>query len=143
VETRRAFLFPMHLSPTTAQRLARGRELFNSGLYFEAHEVWEDAWREETGLVRRTLHGLIQVAAGFHKATRQKQPVGCVRLLEKGLEKLRDVPDGACGLALGEFRRAVEEALSQAALWQAGERTGLDDRSSFRLETADGRAGRG
>jgi predicted metal-dependent hydrolase len=133
----------MHLSPTTAERLARGRELFNSGLYFEAHEAWEDAWRVETGLVRLTLHGLIQIAAGLHKGTRQKQPGGCVRLLEKGLEKLRDVPDDACGLALGEFRRAVEEARARALLWQAGERPGLDGLSSVRLEPSDGRAGRG
>jgi predicted metal-dependent hydrolase len=34
----------MPLSPRTAQHLARGRELFNSGFYFEAHEAWEDAW---------------------------------------------------------------------------------------------------
>jgi predicted metal-dependent hydrolase len=61
----------MFLSPRTAERLERGRKLFNSGLYFEAHEAWEDAWRVETGPVRLMLHGLIQVAAGLHKAVRQ------------------------------------------------------------------------
>jgi predicted metal-dependent hydrolase len=34
----------LKLAPQTAERLARGRELFNSGLYFEAHDAWEDAW---------------------------------------------------------------------------------------------------
>ena len=115
----------MHLSPQTARRLERGRELFNSGLYFEAHEVWEDSWREETGDVRRTLHGLIQIAAGYHKATKQSQPSGCARLLEAGLEKLAELPADSCGLALGEFRPAIARALAEARRWQTGERENL------------------
>ncbi len=91
----------MKITPQTAERLARGRELFNSGLYFEAHEAWEDAWRVEAGPVRLILHGLIQVAAGLHKATRRNQPGGCVRLLQAGLDKLQDAPEDSCGLAIG------------------------------------------
>jgi predicted metal-dependent hydrolase len=116
----------------TGERIERGRSLFNSGLYFEAHEAWEDAWRVETGPVRLTLHGLIQVAAGLHKATRQNQPKGCVRLLAMGLEKLRDVPADGCGLALETFRKSVAEALERARRWEAGE-TGLDGRAIARL----------
>jgi predicted metal-dependent hydrolase len=132
----------MPLSRQTEERLARGRELFNSGLYFEAHEAWEDAWRLETGPVRLTLHGLIQVAAGMHKATRQNQPKGCVRLLEMGLEKLRQVPEDSCGLALRDFREAVGEALERARRWQAGE-PGLVGRAiaRVRLESAPGGTG--
>ena len=132
----------MALSRQTEERLARGRELFNSGLYFEAHEAWEDAWREETGPVRLTLHGLIQVAAGLHKATRQNQPKGCVRLLEMGLEKLRGVPEDSCGFALKEFREAVGQALERARAWQAGGQ-GLDGRAIARvkLEGAPGDTG--
>ena len=122
----------MPLSRQTEDRLARGRALFNSGLYFEAHETWEDAWREETGAVRLTLHGLIQVAAGLHKATRQNQPKGCVRLLSMGLEKLRRVPGDSCGFALEEFRAAVGEALEEARRWESGE-PGLDGRAIARL----------
>lgn len=132
----------MPLSRQTEERLDRGRALFNSGLYFEAHEAWEDAWRVETGPVRLTLHGLIQVAAGLHKATRQNQPKGCVRLLAMGLEKLREVPEDSCGFALEEFRAAVGEALERAQRWQAGE-SGLDGRAIARLtlELAPGRTG--
>jgi predicted metal-dependent hydrolase len=126
----------------TEERLARGRALFNAGLYFEAHEAWEDAWRVETGPVRLTLHGLIQVAAGLHKATRQNQPKGCVHLLGTGLEKLREVPEDSCGLAVKEFREAVGEALERARRWQAGE-PGLDGRSIARVQlaSAPGRTG--
>ena len=34
---------------TTAERLERGRLLFNEGRYFEAHEAWEEAWLVEGG----------------------------------------------------------------------------------------------
>jgi predicted metal-dependent hydrolase len=117
----------------TGERIDRGRSLFNSGRYFEAHEAWEDAWRVETGPVRLTLHGLIQVAAGLHKATRQNQPKGCVHLLGTGLEKLREVPEDSCGLAVKDFREAVGEALERARRWQAGE-PGLDGRAIARLK---------
>jgi predicted metal-dependent hydrolase len=132
----------MSLSRQTEERLARGRELFNSGHYFEAHEAWEEAWLVETGAVRLTLHGLIQVAAGLHKATRQNQPKGCVRLLETGLEKLRGVPEDSCGFALEEFREAVAEALERARRWQAGE-PGLDGRAIARLRLEDAPSGTG
>ena len=132
----------MLLSRPTEERLARGRELFNSGLYFEAHEAWEDAWRVETGPVRLTLHGLIQIAAGLHKAARQDQPKGCVHLLAAGLAKLREVPENSCGFALEEFREAVAEALERARRWQSGE-PGLDGRAIARLklEVAPGDTG--
>ena len=132
----------MPLSRLTEERLARGRALFNSGLYFEAHEAWEDAWREETGPVRLTLHGLIQVAAGLHKATRQNQPKGCVRLLEMGLEKLREVPEDSCGFALKEVREAVGEALERSRRWQAGE-PGLDGRAIAQVKLAGAPGGTG
>jgi predicted metal-dependent hydrolase len=132
----------MPLSRQTEERLARGRELFNSGLYFEAHEAWEDAWREETGPVRLTLHGLIQVAAGMHKATRQNQPKGCVRLLGAGLEKLRGVPEDSCGFALTEFREAIREALERARRWQAGE-PGFDGRAIARVKLKGAPGGTG
>ena len=131
----------MVLSPRTAQRLERGRALFNSGRYFEAHEAWEDAWREEKGDVRRTLHGLIQIAAGYHKATKQNQPSGCARLLEAGLEKLADVQADSCGLSLGDFRPAITRAAAEARRWQAGERTRLDREFLVELKRAAGSPG--
>ena len=110
----------MPLSPQTAERLARGRGLFNSGLYFEAHEAWEDAWRVETGEVRQALHGLIQIAAALHKASRRERPRGCGLLLERGLAKLDGLPDSSCGLALGRLRRRLRAFQRLAERWGRG-----------------------
>jgi predicted metal-dependent hydrolase len=45
-------------------------DLFNSGYYWEAHEVWEWLWREagRVGIVADFLKGLIKLAAGLVKA---------------------------------------------------------------------------
>ncbi len=72
-------------APGTAAALRRGAALFDQGRFWDAHEAWEEAWLEEDGEVRLFLQGLIQVAAGYHKATVQLQPNGCVKLLRSGL----------------------------------------------------------
>ena len=60
--------------PSTPGALRRGAALFDKGRFWDAHEAWEEAWLEEDGEVRLLLQGLIQVAAGYHKATVQLQP---------------------------------------------------------------------
>ena len=68
--------------------LARGADLFNRGLYWEAHEAWEELWLTLDDEPKLFVQGLIQVAAAGHKAFVQKQPRGCVKLLTSALEKL-------------------------------------------------------
>ena len=114
--------------PRTPAALVRGAALFDEGRFWEAHEAWEDAWLEEDGDVRLFLQGLIQVAAGYHKATVQLQPNGCVKLLRSGLDKLELLPPEFLGVALGRFVPAVVRTLEEARRWQSG------DLSSFPQE---------
>jgi hypothetical protein len=102
----------------TREELERGRLLFNAGRYFEAHEAWEEAWLVETGDLRLLLQGLIQLAAGCHKAG-EGQAAGCARLIGAGLEKLGRVetlPPGIAG-----FARKMAEAHERAMRWKRGE----------------------
>jgi predicted metal-dependent hydrolase len=121
--------------PETPARLERGRALFNARLFWEAHEAWEEAWMEEDGDARLFLQGLIQVAAGYYKAFVQEQPVGCVKLLGTGLEKLRPLDAGFGGIALSVFIADVERTLVAARLWQAGG-AAIDSRQVPRLEVS-------
>ena len=105
----------------TEECLRRGAALFDAGRFWDAHEAWEEAWLEEDGEVRLFLQGLIQVAAGYHKATVQLQPGGCVKLLGSGLAKLQPLPPDFCGLQLGRFIAQVEQTLAEAHRWQSGE----------------------
>lgn len=114
------------LSERTRGALLRGAALYDAGLYWESHEAWEEAWLEEDGAARLLLQGLIQVAAGYHKAVVQRQPRGCVKLLGSGLAKLRAVPEGLGGVPLARFVPEVEATLAAAQRWLAGGVFGLE-----------------
>ncbi|MDQ5857323.1 MAG: DUF309 domain-containing protein [Acidobacteriota bacterium] len=100
--------------------LEAGRRLFNSGRFFEAHEVWEAEWLAAAGDRRLLLQGLIQIAAALYKAAGQERAAGCVQLLSEGLAKLDRFADGEEGLALGDFRQEVKRAAELATAWKAG-----------------------
>lgn len=106
--------------------LERGAKLFNQGLYWEAHEAWEELWLELEDEPKLFVQGLIQVAAGYHKATVQMQPRGCVKLLTTALEKLVRAPPDFLGVETQPFLPEVRRTLDEAERWLAGEISGLD-----------------
>jgi predicted metal-dependent hydrolase len=108
------------------QALARGAELFNQGLYWEAHEAWEELWLELEDEPKLFVQGLIQVAAAGHKAFVQNQPRGCVKLLGTALEKLEPMPKDFLGVETESFIAAVRAMRVEAGRWLGGERAGLD-----------------
>ena len=64
----------------------RGLKAYQSGEYFDAHEFWEELWRDyPKGDDRQFLQGLIQVAAAMHKARAQGKPAPAARLLGRAL----------------------------------------------------------
>ncbi len=65
----------------------RGVEEFNARRFFEAHEVWEELWRELSGPDRIFVQALIQTAAGLYHLTCDNER-GAASQLEKALEKL-------------------------------------------------------
>jgi uncharacterized protein len=99
--------------------LAEGCRRFDGGRFFDAHEVWEDAWRVESGDVRLLLQGLIQVAAAFHKGVVQRRPAGMVRLLDAALPKL-DAGGGLARLGLDDVRDELRTWREAAARWAGG-----------------------
>jgi predicted metal-dependent hydrolase len=123
----------MGLAAATRRALEEGRGLFNSGHFFEAHEVWEAAWLVEKGSMRQLLQGLIQVAAGFHQAFDRGRPSGCTRLLEAGSGRLETLPGELAGLDLSAFRKTVDGSLERARAWQRGEAEPLSRGEAPRL----------
>src|SRR5262245_56944782 len=76
--------------------LDKGINFFNSGLYFDAHESWEDLWRESGGPLRLFYQGLVQAAVGMLHLSRGNLH-GARAQLEKSLQKLEQYPDAFCG----------------------------------------------
>jgi predicted metal-dependent hydrolase len=103
------------------QALARGAELFNQGLYWEAHEAWEELWLELEDEPKLFLQGLIQAAAAGHKAFVQFQPVGCVRLLQAALPKLSAAPADFLGVETAPLIAGLRAMLLEAEKWEQEE----------------------
>jgi predicted metal-dependent hydrolase len=88
-----------------------GLKAFNSGHFFEAHELWEEVWLETRGPDKAFLQGLIQVAAAFHHYSRANLR-GTRNLLQAGLLKLERFPEAHSGLAIEPLRSDVRVWLS-------------------------------
>ena len=84
----------------------RGIELFNQRKFFDAHEVWEDVWRETIGPRKKFLQGLIQVAVAFHHHS-TGNVVGACSLMERGRRNLEKYPEHFLGIRVEELRAAL------------------------------------
>jgi uncharacterized protein len=97
-----------------ADRYHRGIQLFNARQFFDAHEVWEDVWRDSQGLERRFLQGLIQSAVAFHHYSTGNL-TGARSLMERGRKNLAACPEHFGGITLSALLQALahwQEALA-------------------------------
>jgi uncharacterized protein len=91
--------------------LEKGVDLFNAGLYWEAHEAWEQAWiPDRHGPDRGFYKGLIQVAAGCLHYTRRNAR-GAISKWRSGIGYLRAYLPQHHGLDLVPFVALVEADL--------------------------------
>jgi len=72
---------------TQRDLLNEGIIYFNSGRYFEAHEVWEDLWRVTEGPMRSFYQGLIHAAVGLYHLQR-KNHTGASSQIGKSIRQL-------------------------------------------------------
>jgi predicted metal-dependent hydrolase len=74
-----------------------GITLFNNHEFFEAHEVWEDAWHMAYGTKYEFYQGLIQCAVALEHYARSN-PRGVVSLYNTYRKHFREVPDVFMGM---------------------------------------------
>lgn len=92
--------------------LAEGVTLFNAGQWYQAHEVWEEAWKRESGPRRGLLQGLILVAAGWIQRSRGRSE-GARVLFGRAIERLEPLPAMYEGVEVGVL-------LPQVRHWREG-----------------------
>ncbi|MDO8461479.1 MAG: DUF309 domain-containing protein [Deltaproteobacteria bacterium] len=102
------------------EKYLEGIRLFNEGLYFESHEVWEDLWKEVVGQEKLFYQALIQAAAALLKFE-SGIPTGAEMLYNKVLPKLTEIPDHYLGLDVRKFEREFKLFFSE--LWAAPDRS--------------------
>jgi len=80
---------------------------FNRGDFFEQHEHFEEAWLEEPRPVRDLYQGILQVGVAFLQIE-QDNWAGAIKLLRRGLPRLRDLPPVCQGIDVAALRVAAE-----------------------------------
>jgi len=104
----------MESIPKYDARYLAGIATFNTGNYFEAHEIWEDLWKNCPAEERLFIQSLIQAAVALYHWSR-KNPTGAMKQLTRGRDKMQRYRPVHAGLNVDEFWNAVELCLSNGA----------------------------
>jgi predicted metal-dependent hydrolase len=94
-------------------RARAGIALFNEGRYFEAHEELEAAWRAEPGKVRELYQGILEAGVTYLHIGRGNYP-GAIKVYQRSMRWLRNWPDTCRGVDVGQLRRDLEAAITEA-----------------------------
>ncbi len=101
-----------------ARHFHEGISLFNSGQWFEAHEVWEDIWHMAEGTRRRFYQGLIQYTVTIEHI-RRGNPRGVRAVYQTCIEKFVGLGDVYMGVRvaylLDELKVLVDPVLAMGA----------------------------
>lgn len=108
--------------------LQKGIEQFNHGEYWECHETLEGLWRQEQRPIRALYQGILQVGVAFHHLVRRNYP-GAVKMLRRGLPRLRGIPEVCQRVPVAELARAAR------AVYDRLVELGPDQIQLFDLET--------
>jgi hypothetical protein len=105
---------------TLPEGFRQGIEEFNRGYFFEAHDLWEELWREMSGPRAQFYQGLIQVAVGFYHLG-NRNPRGARSQLAKGLAKLDAFQPVCERIDVEAFSREIRRWLNHLQGAEAGE----------------------
>ncbi len=101
---------------TGDEELRRGLELMRRGVFFEAHEEFELAWRAAPAAERDFFQGLVHVTVAWYQAGRGRS-VACASQLEKAHRRLAAFAPGHRGV---DVESVLEQVKTAAQLVAAG-----------------------
>ncbi len=119
--------------PELAQQ---GVAAFNRAEFYPQHDFFEAAWVAEPREIRDLYQGILQVGVGFYQMQRDNWP-GAVKLLRRGLLRLRDLPDVCQGIQLAAFRAAAEQIHSEISAAGPTALADFDESRFPRIELID------
>ncbi len=97
---------------------AKGIELFNKGSFFEAHEVLEEAWNEDTSPARELYRVILQVAVAYMQIERGNYR-GAAKMFLRLRQWFAPLPDICRGVNVAHLRDAALKV--EAELLRLGE----------------------
>lgn len=108
-------------------RFDTGINKFNSGEYYECHDILEDVWFDVRGTSRRFYQGLIHLAVGFYHILHRKNPKGAISQLTKGKDKLSGYLPQFQGVELAELLSHIDVCITEITKIKNGETDSLDE----------------
>jgi predicted metal-dependent hydrolase len=97
----------------------RGVEEFNGQFFFEAHDTWEELWRETLGPDKLFYQGLIQTAVGFYHLSNKNYKGACSQF-GKALAKFGQYLPVYHGIDTQQVVNRLEPCLRDAELLRDG-----------------------
>ena len=103
---------------------------FNTGEYYEQHDLLETLWRSTEAPVRQLYQAILQIGIAYYQVE-QGNWRGAVKMLDRGLRWMRYLPDACQGVDVNQLRSNAETLRSELKrVREAGMHT--VDRSMFR-----------
>lgn len=90
--------------PTPA--FLQGVALFNAGQFYKQHDVFERLWMEDQRPIRDLYQGILQIGVAFHHVEDGNYR-GAVKMLRRGLPRLRGLPATCQTLDVASLRQAA------------------------------------
>jgi predicted metal-dependent hydrolase len=112
-----------------SDRAIEGIELFNQGEYFEAHEVLEQAWKEDSTPGRELYRAILQVAVAYLQIERENYS-GALKMFLRMRQWIDPLPDLCRGVDVEQLRQDAQ-AVRRRILELGRERIAEFDRGLF------------
>ena len=114
---------------TLRRAVIHGIRLYNSGKYHDAHDVFEDEWRNYGQGTREKafLQGLVQLAAGAYKLDVEESEIGLIKLFRTARGYLSNVPLDYYGVNVAKVHDILECGIEYPAS-ALGAQVELDER---------------
>ena len=95
-----------------AEPFVEGVKLFNKSYYWEAHEAWEEIWREQVGEGKNFIEAFARLAEAYN-FTKLGKFNPAIYLFEKSIKKLQEFERIDCALMLSMVVTDAEQMLTQ------------------------------
>jgi predicted metal-dependent hydrolase len=90
----------------------QGVQLFNKGYYWEAHETWEEMWRDQSGTGKSFMETFVQLAEGYSFAKKGKTD-SAQYLFSKAMKKFQDYRQVQCQVSIPDIVQDIERAVGE------------------------------
>lgn len=95
----------------------RGLSLFRRRKFYEAHECFENAWRETKDASREFYRALLQLSGGFYRLT-QKRPRAANKFFSRSLHWFQHYPDPFLGIDTDRLKELLIDLIASTGIRQ-------------------------